>query len=651
MKKFLTVVIVFFIYTITFGQTPEKMSYQAVLRDANNVLIVNQQVGMRISILQGETAIYAETQTPTTNTNGLVTLEIGTGSVALGTFSSIDWGSGVYFIKTEIDPSGSNSYSVTGINQILSVPYALHSKTSENGISAEQSDAINANLEKYTRAQIDSIILLQSNARLDSINNINQKIDSLLSTMDDKISQIENSIISTNLINIFPDGDFSEGDSEFTLTDNFSNGTGELKLDKNGINWNVTDFKSGNLEAYKFGIPLKPSMRYAVSVEYVVNSCNLNQANYDIGFSLNFRADSSLGGSVVTTAKYGKQMISSQIMGETIRTTVIIETSENVIETTNGRFLANLRYTGLANTGTSLDITLETVKMYELGRSSVNNKLYDLHPININKLVRGTFDNVPVDDFIESLKESPYYGRYLIAWGHSVVKQNMWQQQILAAHGMLEDLKLYVDEGADGFPDTAVGGSYLVPVIANTDTKAAGANHYMKLRNNFEQYNDYYTNEYGKPVHLFMFNFNGKNLGQRYVDGNTFVVDTFGLNDTAWDFEAFGEIDLINNPSETNVPSFGAAYRAALDFVFSIDRGSDIKLVNAYSAPSYAIVTKEGHNEVTDKMGDEYGLQVLEVDKLWSSVNWHYYLKDSIHLAQKGGQKFGETVAKQMKSN
>jgi hypothetical protein len=123
-----------------FGQAPEKMSYQAVIRDSGDNLVSNQRVGMRISILKGSTPVYVETQTPTTNVNGLVTLEIGatgTGTVVSGDFSIIDWSAGPYFIQTETDPTGGESYSITGTSQLLSVPYALHAKvatTADNGI-------------------------------------------------------------------------------------------------------------------------------------------------------------------------------------------------------------------------------------------------------------------------------------------------------------------------------------------------------------------------------------------------------------------------------------------------------------------------------------------------------------------------------------
>jgi hypothetical protein len=116
------------------AQVPQKMSYQAVIRNSNNALVANQIVGMRMSILQGSangTAVYVETQTPVTNVNGLVSLEIGAGTVVSGTFSGIDWTAGPYFVQTETDPTGSTNYSITGTSQLLSVPYALHAKTAE----------------------------------------------------------------------------------------------------------------------------------------------------------------------------------------------------------------------------------------------------------------------------------------------------------------------------------------------------------------------------------------------------------------------------------------------------------------------------------------------------------------------------------------
>jgi hypothetical protein len=139
-KKLYTLLAALVITASTFAQAPEKMSYQAIVRDSGDNLVINQLVGMQISILQytaSGTAVYVETQTPTTNVNGLVTLEIGTGSVVSGDFTTIDWSADSYFIKTETDPTGGTSYTITGTSQLLSVPYALQAKnatTADNGI-------------------------------------------------------------------------------------------------------------------------------------------------------------------------------------------------------------------------------------------------------------------------------------------------------------------------------------------------------------------------------------------------------------------------------------------------------------------------------------------------------------------------------------
>ena len=131
MKKIITICAAILMTSSLFAQAPNKMSYQAVIRNNTNALVANQAVGMRISILQTSpsgTAVYVETQTPSTNTNGLVSIEIGGGAVVSGNFSNINWANGPYFVKTETDPNGGTSYNITGTSQLLSVPYALYAE-------------------------------------------------------------------------------------------------------------------------------------------------------------------------------------------------------------------------------------------------------------------------------------------------------------------------------------------------------------------------------------------------------------------------------------------------------------------------------------------------------------------------------------------
>lgn len=140
MNKLYTIIATVLLSMSIFAQAPEKMSYQAVVRDGSDALVVSTTVGMQISILQTTstgTAVYVETQTPATNANGLVSLEIGSGTVVSGDFSTIDWSADSYFIKTETDPLGGTAYTITGASQLLSVPYALFSKTSGGIAGAE----------------------------------------------------------------------------------------------------------------------------------------------------------------------------------------------------------------------------------------------------------------------------------------------------------------------------------------------------------------------------------------------------------------------------------------------------------------------------------------------------------------------------------
>ncbi len=115
----------------SFSQAPAYISYQSVIRNSSSMLIINTAVTVRVSILQGSssgTAVYVETHTPTTNPNGLASLSIGAGNLVSGSFAGINWGNGPYFIKTETDPTGGTTYTISGTTQLMSVPYALYAE-------------------------------------------------------------------------------------------------------------------------------------------------------------------------------------------------------------------------------------------------------------------------------------------------------------------------------------------------------------------------------------------------------------------------------------------------------------------------------------------------------------------------------------------
>ncbi len=136
MKRILLTLSMFIGFTSALlSQSPEKFNYQAVARDASGTIIANQSVSFRISILQGGssgTSVYSETHSVSTNDFGLVNMAIGTGTIASGNFSSIDWGNDIFFVQIEMDASGGTNYQLMGSQQLVSVPYALHAETVGN---------------------------------------------------------------------------------------------------------------------------------------------------------------------------------------------------------------------------------------------------------------------------------------------------------------------------------------------------------------------------------------------------------------------------------------------------------------------------------------------------------------------------------------
>lgn len=136
MKKIYLLFVLSILFTISiFAQSPEKLSYQAIIRNSSDIILANQGIGIQTSILQGSASgavVYSEVQNPTTNANGLISIEIGNGTLISGDITTIDWAADSYFIKTEIDIDGGTNYTITGSSQLMSVPYALHSKTAES---------------------------------------------------------------------------------------------------------------------------------------------------------------------------------------------------------------------------------------------------------------------------------------------------------------------------------------------------------------------------------------------------------------------------------------------------------------------------------------------------------------------------------------
>src|SRR3989339_2084731 len=125
------------------AQSPQSFRYQAVIRNASGTVLQTQSVSLKISLLQSSATgavVYSEEHAATTNSFGLVNLEIGSGTNQTGTIASIDWAQGPYYIKIEMDAIGGSIYTEMGTTQLLSVPYALFAASGTPGPQGPQGE-------------------------------------------------------------------------------------------------------------------------------------------------------------------------------------------------------------------------------------------------------------------------------------------------------------------------------------------------------------------------------------------------------------------------------------------------------------------------------------------------------------------------------
>jgi hypothetical protein len=136
MKKIFLLFTALFFGATVFSQVPQRFNYQTIARNSTGVALVSQAVSFRLSILDGSSSgpvVYQETQAVTTNAFGLANLEIGGGTVVSGSMSSINWATGTKYLQVEFDPNGGNTFTMMGVSQLLSVPYALYAANSPAG--------------------------------------------------------------------------------------------------------------------------------------------------------------------------------------------------------------------------------------------------------------------------------------------------------------------------------------------------------------------------------------------------------------------------------------------------------------------------------------------------------------------------------------
>ena len=136
MKYKLFFISVFLFSNYLFAQSPpQSFTYQTVIRDNAYNIIANEDITLRISIIQDSPVgnlVYQEKFPVTTSPIGLVNLNIGEGFTPSGDFENIDWGNHIFFLEIAADFDNNDTYVVFGSTQLRSVPYALYALNAGN---------------------------------------------------------------------------------------------------------------------------------------------------------------------------------------------------------------------------------------------------------------------------------------------------------------------------------------------------------------------------------------------------------------------------------------------------------------------------------------------------------------------------------------
>jgi len=127
MKRIIVTSVFLSIAGILLAQAPQGFNYQAILRNTDGTVKVNETISLQTSIVDelGASA-YLEIHNTETNEFGLVNVVIGEGTTS-DDFSVVDWSAGPYFL--DITVNGVN----LGSSPLLSVPYALFAESGNEG--------------------------------------------------------------------------------------------------------------------------------------------------------------------------------------------------------------------------------------------------------------------------------------------------------------------------------------------------------------------------------------------------------------------------------------------------------------------------------------------------------------------------------------
>ena len=193
MKKTLLFVAMMLCCAMTMFAQNDKISYQAVVRDTENKLVANKSVEVTVNIYNGTatTAAYTETQTVTTNLNGLISLQIGPNGTNAN-WNSIEWNQAR--IETTVKLNGTQLGTLA--MPLTAVPYAMYAKYADNvdpdALAAQMHDTAN-NVRNEVNTQVNNLET--------EIANLSNSVDTAKANIRGEIGNAVNSL-ETNINNL-----------------------------------------------------------------------------------------------------------------------------------------------------------------------------------------------------------------------------------------------------------------------------------------------------------------------------------------------------------------------------------------------------------------------------------------------------------------
>ncbi|TDH26626.1 hypothetical protein EXU57_11090 [Segetibacter sp. 3557_3] len=125
--------ILLLLFTTVYGQQiPQGMQYQAVARDLQGKILPNQDITLKINLVNDArtpNVYYSEVHTAKTNSLGLFTLVIGAGKEETGKFANVPWSTQDIWMQVAIKDKGKSEFATISSSKLLAVPYAFHAAT------------------------------------------------------------------------------------------------------------------------------------------------------------------------------------------------------------------------------------------------------------------------------------------------------------------------------------------------------------------------------------------------------------------------------------------------------------------------------------------------------------------------------------------